>query len=331
MQIIQHVKSDSAVKLLGDPTRLEILRILIAREASLSQIGSTINIHPARVRHHIKLLEKEGLVELVSVQMEKNYIVKYYRATAKMFVVNMAVLSEPPEDDHLVVMASDDPALNFLITRLNNKMGSSFIYTLPVGSLDALIYLRENFSDIAGCHLFDQASGDYNIPYVQHLFSDQTMAIVNFVDRQQGFYVKKGNPQGITGIKDLLRGDVVFKNRKSGSGTRLWIDQQFKLLNIKKDEVNFSKPDASTHSDVAKAVDLGMATTGIGVMSVAELFNLDFIPLFSEQFDLIMNEKTYLSSRFEPVKEILRDRLFKELVEKMGGYSVKKMGQVKFI
>ncbi|NMB53907.1 MAG: helix-turn-helix domain-containing protein [Leptolinea sp.] len=331
MQIIQHVKSDSAIKLLGDPTRLEILRILIAREASLSQIGSTINIHPARVRHHIKLLEKEGLVELVSVQMEKNYLVKYYRATANMFVVNMAVLSEPPEDDHLVVLASDDPALNFLVARLNSKMGGNYVYTLPVGSLDALIYLKENFSDIAGCHLYDIATGEYNVPYVQHLFSDQTMAIVKFVDRQQGFYVKKGNPQNISGLKDLLRNDVKFKNRKRGTGTRLWIDQQLKQLNIKYDAISISTPDAPTHSDVAKAVDIGLATTGIGVMSIAQSFDLDFIPLFSEQFDLVMREETYLSSRFEPVIEILKDQLFKELIIKMGGYSVEKMGQVKLI
>ncbi len=181
MQIIHRVNSDAAVKLLGDPTRLEILRILISRQATISQIGSVINIHPARVRHHIKLLEKEGLVELVLVQMEKNYIEKYYRATANMFVVNMAVLSEPPEEDHLVVLASDDPALNFLVTRLNNKLSRKYIYTLPVGSLDALIYLREKYSDIAGCHLYDKTTGEYNIPYIQHLFSDQTMVAVNLL------------------------------------------------------------------------------------------------------------------------------------------------------
>lgn len=331
MQIINRVQAGTAIKLLGDPTRLVILRILIAGEATISQIGAQISIHPAQVRHHIKLLEKEGLVELVSVQMEKNYMEKYYRATANMFVVNMAILSEPLAEDQIVVLASDDPALNFLVTRVNNKLNRKFIYTLPVGSLDALVFLKEKYSDIAGCHLYDLASGEYNVPYVQHLFSDQTMAVVNFVERQQGLYVKRGNPKKINGLKDLTRNDVIFKNRKRGSGTRLWIDQQIKKLKIDFEDITFCPPDASTHEEVANAVNQGLATTGIGVMSVALSSNLEFIPIFSEQYDLVMTEETYFSSRMQPVREILEDEIFKDLIKKLGGYSVNNMGTYKLI
>lgn len=130
---------------------------------------------------------------------------------------------------------------------------------------------------------------------------------------------------------DITRSDVIFKNRKRGSGTRLWIDQQMKNLNINYENVNFSPPDASTHADVANAVDQGLASTGIGVMSVALTFDLDFIPLFSEQYDLVMPEETFSSLRFQPVREILEDQVFKELVSRMGGYSVTKMGQYRLI
>lgn len=327
MQIIHRIQSEEVLKLLGDPTRLEILRILIAKQATISQLGTFFHIHPARVRHHIKLLEKEGLVELVSVQTEKNYIEKYYRATAKMFLVNMAVLSEPTEKDQLVMLASDDPALNFLITRVNSALQRPFISTLPVGSLDALIYLKEKFSDIAGCHLFDAASGEYNVPYIHHLFSDQNMVVVHLVGREQGLYVKRGNPLQVKSMQDLTRSDVFFKNRKRGSGTRLWIDQSLKTQGIKTEEINSSLPDASTHAEVAEAVSYGLADTGIGVLSVARSFDLDFIPLFTEQYDLVMTGETFQSDRIKPILDALNDPNFREFVLKMGGYSVTNMGQ----
>lgn len=327
MQIIHRIQSEEAIKLLGDPTRLEILRILIAKQATISQLGKVFDIHPARVRHHIKLLEKEGLVELVSVQTERNYIEKYYRATAKMFLINMAVLSEPSSADQLVVLASDDPALNFLVTRVNSMMNRPYIYTLPVGSLDALIYLKENFSDIAGCHLFDAATGEYNLPYIHHLFSDQTMVVVHLVGREQGLYVKRGNPLRIKSLQDLTRSDVFFKNRKRGSGTRLWIDQSLKTLGIKPEDISFGLPDASTHAEVAEAVSYGLADTGIGVLSVARSFELDFIPLFSEQYDLVMTAETFHSDRIKPILEVLNDPNFHDFVLKMGGYTVSTTGQ----
>ncbi len=326
MQIIHRVRSEEVLKLLGDPTRLEILRILIGKQATISQLGAVFQIHPARVRHHIKLLEKEGLVELVSVQTEKNYIEKYYRATAKMFLINMAVLSEPVENDQLVMLASDDPALNFLITRVNSALNRPYIYTLPVGSLDALIYLKEQFSDIAGCHLLDIASGEYNLPYIQHLFSDQTMVVIHLVGRQQGLYVKRGNPLRVKSMEDLAGRNVFFKNRKRGSGTRMWIDQSLKKMGIKPEEINFSPPDASTHAEVAEAVSYGLADTGMGVLSVARSFDLDFIPLFMEQYDLVMTEETFKSNRIKPILDVLNDPNFRDFVLKMGGYSVEKMG-----
>lgn len=322
MQIIQHVHSGTGIKLLGDPTRLGILRNLIARQATISQLGEVFNIHPAQVRNHVKVLEKAGFVELVSVQMGKNFVEKYYRATAKMFVVNEVILSEPPAKDQLVVLASDDPALNFLVSRVNDTMNRNYIYTIPVGSLDALIFLREKFSDIAGCHLYDIASQTYNIPYIQHLFSDEEMMLVNFVGREQGLYVEKGNPLNITGLPDLTRNDITFKNRNKGAGTRVWIDQQIKLLNLHYEDINFSPGDALTHAEVAKSVAAGLASAGLGIFSVSRAYGLDFVPLFTEQYDLVMRKETFNSPGFQPVMDMLGNQGTRDFILHLGGYSV---------
>lgn len=326
MQIIQHIHYGAGLKLLGDPTRLGILRNLIARQATISQLGEIFQIHPAQVRNHIKVLEKAGFVELISVQMGKNFVEKYYRATARMFVVNEVILSEPPAKDQLVVLSSDDPALNFLFSRVNDKMNRNYIYTIPVGSLDALIFLRDKFSDIAGCHLFDPFTKTYNLPYIHHLFSDEEMVLVNFVGREQGLYVEKGNPLNITGLTDLTRGGITFKNRNRGAGTRVWFDQQLKLINMRYDDISFSPGEALTHTEVAKSVAAGLANAGLGIYSVSRAYGLDFIPLFTEQYDLVMRKEMFDSPQFQPVIEMLGSQPIKDFIVRLGGYSVGTMG-----
>lgn len=326
MQLIQHIHSGAGIKLLGDPTRLGILRNLIARQATISQLGEIFGIHPAQVRNHVKVLEKAGLVELVSVQMGKNFVEKYYRATAKLFVVNEVIVSEPPAKDQLIVLSSDDPALNYFVSRINDAMNRNYINIIPVGSLDALIFLREKFSDIAGCHLFDVATQTYNIPYIQHLFSDEEMVLINFVGREQGLYVEKGNPQNITGLRDLTRQDVTFKNRNKGSGTRVWFDQQLKIMNLRYEKINIAQGDALTHADVAKCVAAGLASSGIGIYSVSRAYGLDFIPLFTEQYDLVMRKELFDSAAFKPVLDMLGNQAIKDFVIHMGGYTVTSMG-----
>lgn len=328
MEIIHRVQSEDALKMLGDATRLGILRILISKHATISQLGVIFNIHPAQIRNHVKQLEKQGLVELASVQVSKNYTEKYYRATASMFLLNMAVLPESFDKDQLIILASDDPALDLLVKITNEKMNNQFVYNLPVGSLDGLIYLREKYSHIAGCHLFDIDSGEYNIPYIRHLFSDQTMVLVTLAYRQQGLILRKGNPKEITGLNDLQREDVTFINRKRGSGTRLWVDQHLKAIGIMPETLRYYHKDASTHAIVAEAVLRGAATTGIGILSIARQYDLDFIPLFKERYDLVMMIETFSSSNFQPMMDILRSRDYQKKVTQLGGYDTNHMGEM---
>ena len=328
MKQIQRFQSEEVLKLLGDSTRLAMLRMLISHSATISQLGEVLGQHPARIRNHIKQMERAGLVELVSIQLVKNYREKYYRATARSFFVNMAVFPEPSARGQIVILGSDDPALELLSKTINEKENYPAIYTLPVGSLDGLIYLREKYCQVSGCHLFDMDSGMYNLPYVRHLFTDQLMILVTLAYRQQGLIVKKGNPLGIANLNDLTREDVRFVNRKRGAGTRLWLDQQIRSLKINPEEINGYKIELNTHSEVAESISAGNADIGLGIFTVAHQHDLDFFPLFEERYDLVTTEKFFHSHRFAPILKTLWDPEFKRAVDNLGGYNTSHMGEI---
>jgi putative molybdopterin biosynthesis protein len=325
---IKRIQSEEFLKILGNPTRLAILRLLISKPATISQLGEMLNKHPAQIRNHIKQLEKAELVRLISVLPVRNYLEKYYQATARAYFVNMAVFPVPSERGQIFILGSDDRALELLAEHMERREGAPLLYVLPVGSLDGLIYLRENYCQISGCHLFDMESGEYNQPYVRHLFTDQAMVLVTLAYRRQGLMVRKGNPLGLTGIVDMAREDVTIINRKKGTGTRLWLDQQLKHMGLDSSKINGYASDALTHAEVANAVAGGWADTGLGIYAAAEKVNLDFIPLFSERYDLVMAEAFFKSADFLPVMETLHSADFRRAVEKLGGYNTSHTGEV---
>lgn len=328
MKTIQHLHSEAMLKVLGDPVRAAILRLLISRAATISQLGEILGKHPAQIRNHLMQLERLKLVELISIVDVKNYKEKYYRATARAFFVNLAVLPEPGPQGQIVVLGSDDLALNLLAELVSHTSQAPLLYTLPVGSLEGLIYLREGYCQISGCHLYDLQSGEYNLPFVRQLFTDQTMIVSNLAYRQQGFMVSPGNPFGLTQLDDLIRAGIRFVNRKPGTGTRHWLDQQLRQMGLVPAQIEGYHNEVQTHAEVAQTVADGRADIGLGIFALARKYELAFIPLFEERYDLVMPEEFFYSDTFSPVLKVLRSTEFRAQIETLGGYNTARTGEI---
>jgi DNA-binding transcriptional ArsR family regulator len=229
MSSIQFIKSLEQIKLLSDPRRLAILRLLMAQPATLTQLGVAMGEHPAWVRHHLKQLETAGLVELVTAQASGGFVEKYYQAKAQAYIYQETILPDLPRRQTVVLMGSHDLALNQLAQQVGEHAGVSML-VLPVGSLDGLVALRQGITNLTACHLLDVESGEYNTPYVRHFFPDRPVTLVTLAQRTQGLMLAPGNSRHIEALEDLARGDITFINRNRGSGTRLWLDRQLGLL-----------------------------------------------------------------------------------------------------
>ncbi|HEX6384921.1 MAG TPA: substrate-binding domain-containing protein [Anaerolineae bacterium] len=328
---MQQIQDFEPLKVLADSRRLAILRLLLSAPATLSQLGKALDMHPAQVRHHLKQLEEIGLVELVATQITRGFVEKYYQATAGAFVITLAVVPERPQREAIVAMGSHDPALDLLAQELRQGDNVPDVFTVPVGSLDGLIALRQGLCRLAGCHLLDSESGDYNLSYVRHLFPGEVMGLLTLAHRQQGLLVAKGNPYHIQTPVDLARPDITFVNRQRGTGTRLWLERELSRLGVAPQQVRGYEQEVNTHFRVAKAVATGQADVGLGVMAAARQFDLDFVPLFEERYELVMPVNEYGNPLLQPLLDYLQTAECRRIINRLSGYSVARTGEERHV
>jgi putative molybdopterin biosynthesis protein len=318
---IQPLRSFQQLKLLADSRRLAILRLLMAGPASLTVLGKALGEHPAWIRHHLIRLESAGLVELVETRIQSGVVEKFYRARASGFLVQELILPENTDRPMVIFSGSHDLAVELLASKLSENLD---VLTLPVGSLDGLVALRQNLCTLSGVHLLDK-EGEYNLPFIRHFFPDREMQVITLAHREQGLMITTGNPKAIHTMADLTRVDVTFINRNTGSGTRLWIDRQLLERGIPSASIHGYENAVSTHTECAHLVKVGKADVAVGLRAAASQAGLDFIPLFHERYDLVFprEQGQFLS----PLLDMLQTGAFRRGVEALTGYEVKHTGE----
>jgi putative molybdopterin biosynthesis protein len=232
-------------------------------------------------------------------------------------------------ENTIVCIGSHDNALDVLGNYLKKKHPEYSLSSAHVGSLGGLLALKRGEAHLAGTHLLDEETGEYNTGTIRKLLPDTKIVLVNLVHRTQGFIVPRGNPKGISGFGDLKRKDVVFVNRQAGAGTRLLTDLHLKKLRIDPAAVNGYYHEEFTHMAVAAAVLSGAADTGLAVLSAAQALDLDFVPVAQERYDLAIVRDFYDIPMMQALLGIIRgDKEFRERITRMGGYDVSEMGSV---
>lgn len=333
---MRQVRDFETLKLLADERRLTILRLLMAGPATLSQLGQVLEEHPAQVRHHVKLLEQVGLVEMVETRVVRGFTEKYYRARARAFVLQQLILpiapgSEPAHPNAFIftVIGSHDLALEMLLEAVNPPdMRPLEMAVIPAGSMDGLVALRQGLSHLTGCHLYDPAANQYNIPFIRHLFPDRDIRLMTLAHRLQGLMIAPGNPKGIHSLSDLARGEVSLINRNRGSGTRLWLDNALQQAGLAIEGLRGYEREVRTHTAAAEAIRAGRADVGVGLCAAAERAGLDFIPLFEERFDLAIPPETRQNTRLAPLFDTLTSTAFRQSVAALPGYNAEHTGEI---
>ncbi len=229
---------------------------------------------------------------------------------------------------HTVVMVgSHDLTLDLLADLLGKYYPPVFFSSHPVGSLSGILAIRNGFAHMAGLHLLDPDSGEYNLPYIQKYLRGVEVRLIHLVYREQGLIVQRGNPRGIKNLKDLFRKDILFINRQKGSGTRVLFDHILKTLSVESGWIRGYEKEEFTHMAVASMVASGMADVGLGILSAAKAMNLDFIPVAKERYDLAIPSIYWEDEKIQKVIEVIRSKEFKEAALRMGGYDVSKTGE----
>jgi putative molybdopterin biosynthesis protein len=225
----------------------------------------------------------------------------------------------------LVAIGSHD----YLLSEVFRELSRSFtVKYVPVGSLAGLEAVAKGVADLGGVHVLDAESGEYNVPVVRKLGYGGRVALIVGYTREVGLVVARGNPKGITGLRDLLREDVVFVNRTRYSGIRVLVDTYLERL-AQELGTTFEEltrrirgyyTEARTHSGVALSILSGRADVGVTLRYVAVRYGLDFIPLASERFDIAVNIQSLKKREVKLLIDYLRSDNFRKLVERFPGY-----------
>ena len=243
--------------------------------------------------------------------------------------VNVRLLSPRSKlENTLVVIGSHDPLLDELADMLHLENPELYMSSSHVGSMGGIMAIRRGEAHAAGCHLLDTADGSYNRSFIRKYFPKGGVRLISCVGRQQGLMVARGNPLNIRKFSDIARDGVRYVNRQKGSGTRILTDYLCKREHVDASAIYGYDREELTHTSVAAQIVSGSADAGMGIYSAAKLYDLDFIPICIEEYDLIIPNHAWDTPMVRSLLTILKSDAFREKILSLGGYTVDNPGEV---
>jgi putative molybdopterin biosynthesis protein len=233
-------------------------------------------------------------------------------------------LLRPLEEIQNAIMftGSHDLTIDLLSSALKKLQTDMKIVSAHVGSMAGIMAIRKGEAHVAGIHLLDPDTKQYNISYVRRLLAGQDVVLYPFLKRKQGWILPKGNPLEISAVHDLVEKKVNFVNRQKGAGTRILFDMLLEEAGMNPEEVAGYDREMFSHLAVAAEVNGDASGAGLGIYPAAKAMGLEFIPIADEEYDLVMTRSFYESKQGILLREIIHSPAFKEQVENIGGYQV---------
>ena len=228
----------------------------------------------------------------------------------------------------LVAIGSHDPLLDELSDMMHFENPSVFMSSSHVGSMGGVMAVRRGEAHIAGCHLLDTETGEYNKSFMRKYFPKRNVKLVRCVGRQQGLMLQKGNPLGITSFADIAKDGIRSVTRQKGSGTRILMDYLCEQNGIDPSSIYGYTREEFTHSSVATQIATGSADAGMGIYSAAQLSGLDFLPICIEEYDLIIPDYAFDTPMVQQLLSTLKSEDFKNRILALGGYTLENPGEI---
>lgn len=226
-----------------------------------------------------------------------------------------------------LIVAGCDPAASLLAGMLE-RIGGVDVVHAPASSQLALNWLRDGKVHLAGSHLEDSRTGEFNLPFIRRQFAIQEMAVVTFAEWEAGLVVMAGNPKGIRRIEDLARKNIRFVNRETGSGSRALLDRLLRSEDLPGAAVHGYDRVVRGHLAAAYAVFAQDADCCLATESAARAYGLDFIPLHRERYDFVLRRQTLELPQTQAFMDVLQRAVLRRKLETLAGYDTARMGTI---
>ena len=240
---------------------------------------------------------------------------------------DLVVFSKDEAAQKRLVLAGCDPATG-LLSRMVEKLSGVDVVSAAASSKLALQWLSEGKVHIAGSHLEDPKTGEFNLPFIRKQFPHEDFSVVTFARWEEGFVMAAGNPLRLRKIEDLARKTLRFVNREPGSGSRALFDRLLEKAGMDGRSIRGYDRIAQGHLAAAYCVVSGDADVCLATRSAAQTFGLDFVPLQSERYDLIMRRRTADLPAVQAFLDVLQRASLRRKLEVLAGYDTSETGSV---
>lgn len=226
-----------------------------------------------------------------------------------------------------LLISGQDMVLDILGKHLESKGNYKALRSYE-GSLNSLLAMYKGECDIVSLHMFDGDTNEYNVPYVRKILIGYQYTIINLISRKAGLMVQKGNPLNITNWPDLNKKNIRLINREIGSGARILLEEQLRMHHLSSSDIEGYDRIETSHLSVASSISSGEADVGVGTEKAAKIVGLDFIPLITERYDLVMINNKENNEILNILTNILNSASFKKEIQALGDYDISQTGQI---
>ncbi|MGH7923531.1 MAG: substrate-binding domain-containing protein [Candidatus Binatus sp.] len=240
---------------------------------------------------------------------------------------DVATFQPPAEIDSTLLISGCDPAVAMLIDWLARRRSPVHAVALSCSSREALRAVVAGRAHVAGVHLRDRKSGEYNLAPISRALGCHRSIVVNFARWELGLATSPGNPLAIAGFADLERPGLRIVNREDGSGARSTLDQAFDELGIQSMRIAGYKFEVGGHLEVAATIAAGLADAGVTIRLAADAYGLHFVPHRVERYDLVFLEHEAESAPIKAMLDALNSRRFAREINQLCAYDTAEMGQ----
>jgi molybdate-binding protein/DNA-binding XRE family transcriptional regulator len=225
-----------------------------------------------------------------------------------------------------LLVAGCDPALGLLAGHLAEGPAGVRLHWIEGASGSALDALARGLVHVAGLHLFDPATGEYNLPAVRARLGARPVVLVTLASWEQGLVVRPGSARRIRRPADLAARGVKVAMREPGSGARALLERLLADERVPLSRLTVAATEYS-HQAIAHRVASGSADAGVATAAAAAAFGLTFVPLAEDRFDLVMTAETMEGASGRRLVEALASAPFRRDIGALRGYGTADTGR----
>ncbi len=239
----------------------------------------------------------------------------------------LVIFAKEEAADKRLILAGCDPAANIL-AHMVEKLSGIEIIPAAASSRLALTWLKDGKAHIAGSHLEDPKTGEFNLPYLQKEFPNEEFSVITFAHWEEGLVVAPGNPKRVGKIEDLTRKSIQFINREAGSGSRALLDRLLRNAGVEPSDVHGYDRVANGHLAAAYCIVSREADVCLATRSAAQTFGLDFVSLHNERYDLVLRKQTMGLPAIQAFLDVLQRATLRRKLEALAGYDTSATGSL---